>query len=295
MIATVTLNPAVDQTVRTDEPLEPDAVTRVDDARFDPGGKGINVSQFLTAMGTETVATGVLGGFLGEYVTDTLADAGIATRFVDIEGGTRLNTTVHTPDGEFKLNQRGPAVESADIGRVLDVLAGLDPDTVVVAGSLPPGLDASAIDRLADAGAWDTVVDVDGPMLSSLSAEYALCKPNAPELEAATGRDIETVEDAVGAARELQAQGFDRVLASLGPDGAVLVTADDAVHEPAVECEVVDTVGAGDAMLSGYLAARAAGSDDERALRTGSLAAAAAVTTVGTTVEGLPDPAAVEQ
>jgi len=294
MIVTVTLNPAVDQTVRTDQPMEPDAVTRVEDAQFDPGGKGINVSKFLTEMGTETVATGVLGGFLGQFVIEGLAEAGIETQFVDIEGCTRLNSTIHTPSGEYKLNQRGPAVESADIGRLLDVVAALDPTTVVIAGSLPPGLDSGAIDRFAEVGPWETVVDVDGPLLSALSGAYELCKPNVPELEAATGRDIDSVEDAIAAARELQGQGFRNVLASLGPDGAVLVTPDDAIHDAAVDCEVVDTVGAGDALLSGYLAARAAGTDDERALHTGSLAAAAAVTTIGTTVTDLPDPAAVE-
>jgi len=94
-IATVTLNPAVDQTLRTDRELTPDEVIRVDEAQFDAGGKGINVSKYLAAMGAETVASGVLGGFVGRFVADRLAAADIETEFVDIAGTTRLNSTVH--------------------------------------------------------------------------------------------------------------------------------------------------------------------------------------------------------
>jgi len=290
MIATVTLNPAVDQTVRTDQPLSPAEVIRVDDATFDAGGKGINVSKFLAAMGTETVATGVVGGFLGQFVTERLAAEGIESRFVDIDGTTRLNSTVLATDGEYKLNQRGPTVSAAAVGAIVERLSALDPDVVVVAGSLPPGLDTGAIDRLARAGPWETVVDVDGPLLSELEAAYALCKPNAPELAAATGRSVEDLDSAIAAAKELQRTGFDRVVASLGADGAVLVTDDEVLHEPAIDCDVVDTVGAGDALLSGLLAASDAGADDAVALQTGVVAATAAVSTPGTDVPSLPEP-----
>jgi len=292
MIATVTLNPAVDQTVRTDQPLSPDEVIRVEDAQFDAGGKGINVSKYLTEMGTETVATGVVGGFLGQFVTERLAAEGIESQFVDIDGTTRLNSTVLATDGEYKLNQRGPTVSTAEVGAIAERLSSLSPEIVVVAGSLPPGLDTDAIDRLARAGPWETVVDVDGPLLRALDTDYAWCKPNVPELEAATGRTITDLDSAIAAAEALREKGFDRVLASLGSDGAVLVSADDVVHEPAIDCEVVDTVGAGDALLSGVLAAIDAGADDADALHTGVVAATAAVSTPGTNTPALPEPTA---
>jgi 1-phosphofructokinase len=292
MIATVTLNPAVDQTVRTDQELAPEEIIRVDDAKFDAGGKGINVSKFLTAMGAETVATGVVGGFLGQFVTERLAADGIDARFVDIDGTTRLNSTVLAPDGEYKLNQRGPTVSAAEVGAIVERLSALAPEIVVVAGSLPPGLDTGAIDRLAGAGPWETVVDVEGALLRDLDADYAWCKPNAPELAAATGRAVDDRESAIEAAEQLRKRGFDRVVASLGADGAVLVTGDDVVHEPAIDCEVVDTVGAGDALLSGVLAGIAAGADEADALHTGVVAATAAVSTPGTDVPSLPEPGA---
>ena len=289
-VATVTLNPAVDQTLRVDRALAPDEVIRVDEAQFDPGGKGINVSQYLDAMGTETVASGVLGGFLGEFVADELAAAGIETAFVHVAGTTRMNSTVHAAAEEYKLNQRGPQVSTADVDAIVERLRGVAPSTVVVAGSLPPGLDSDAIDRLARAGPWETVVDVEGALLRELDAEYAWCKPNVPELAAATGRDGDGVDDPVDAARQLRADGFDGVIASLGADGAVLVSGDGVVHEPAIETEVVDTVGAGDALLSGVLAALEAGASHDAALHTGVVAATAVVSTHGTTVPSLPDP-----
>ena len=289
-IATVTLNPAVDQTLRTDRELTPDEVIRVDEAQFDAGGKGINVSKYLAAMGAETVASGVLGGFVGRFVADRLAAADIETEFVDIAGTTRLNSTVHAGGDEYKLNQPGPAVSPNDVDAVVERLEALAPSTVVVAGSLPPGLDSGAIDRLARAGQWESVVDVDGRRLRELEAHYAACKPNVPELEAATGRSVDGVDDAIAAARELRTHGFDRVIASLGPDGAVLVGADGAVHEPAIDCDVVDTVGAGDALLAGVLAAQSSGASDQAALRAGVAAATAVVTTRGTTVPSLPEP-----
>lgn len=290
MIATVTLNPAVDQTVRTDRELSPGSVIRVDDAKFDAGGKGINVAKYLTAMGTETVATGILGGFLGRFVTERLAAEGIESQFVEIDGTTRLNSTVLAGDGEYKLNQRGPTVSAAEVDAIRERLVSLAPDIVVVAGSLPPGLDTGAIDRLADAGPWETVVDVDGPLLAELGARYAWCKPNVPELAAATGRTVDGPDSAVAAARELLETGFDGVIASLGADGAVLVTDDSVVREPAIETNVVDTVGAGDALLSGVLAAIDAGADETTALHTGVVAATAAVSTPGTDIPDLPEP-----
>jgi len=239
-------------------------------------------------MGVETVATGLLGGFLGDFIATSLAADDIRTQFVDIEECTRLNSTIHTETTGYKLNQRGPRVSSSYVDSVVDVLAVRRPETVVIGGSLPPGLDATAIDRLAAAGPWDTAVDVDGARLGELDATDQWCKPNAPELESATGRGISTPEDAVAAAEELQGQGFESVVASLGADGAVLVSPATTALEPPIECEVVDTVGAGDALLAGFLAALDTGKSEATALETGVVTATEAVQTVGTTVPSLP-------
>ncbi|WP_254545445.1 1-phosphofructokinase [Halomarina pelagica] len=286
MILTVTLNPALDHTLRLDEPLVEGAVARTDRVQFDPGGKGINVSKYLASLDAPTVATGFLGDPFGRLVRDRLREAGIESDFATIDEPTRLNTTVLAPDGEYKINHHGPRVDSAAVDRVLDAVRRHEPETVVVAGSLPPGLAPDAIDRIARAGDWETAVDVGGDVLRDLDAPFSLCKPNREELAAATDAPVETLEECLAAAEALRQGGFDRVVASLGPDGAALVTDDGTFHAPALETTVVDTVGAGDALLAGVLAALARGESGGAALRFGVAVASRVVAVPGT---GVPD------
>ncbi|MFP8951524.1 1-phosphofructokinase [Natrialbaceae archaeon A-arb3/5] len=288
MIASVTLNPAVDYTVELSEPLADGAVARSDEYRYDAGGKGINVSKYLVELDAETVATGLVGGHLGGFLLEHL-DSELPTDFVEVDGETRLNTTVLAPEDEYKINQNGPQASARSIDAVIDRLREYDPETVVVAGSLPPGIGVSAIDRLADAGPWETVVDVDGATLAALSGEYALCKPNDEELAAATGREVKTVEDALAAAQTLRSGGFERVVASLGNDGAVMATPDQQLHAPASDVEVVDTVGAGDSLLAGVLASSARGETDAQALQSGVAVSSRVVSVCGTQVPTLTD------
>jgi 1-phosphofructokinase len=282
MHLTVTFNPAVDQTLAFDEPMAPDRVMRAESARFDAAGKGVNVAQFLTALGEDAVATGVLGGFTGQFIRDRLAATGVTAAFVEGPGPTRLNTTAVADGTEYKLNHDGPAVDARTVDDVLDTVRERAPDTVVVSGSLPPGVTTDAVDAVADAGDWETVVDMGGDALRALDGQYSLCKPNREELARATDADVSTVAGCARAATAFRDEGFDRVLASLGGDGVVLATASTVLHAEALEADVVDTVGAGDALLSGALAAWADGMDDATALRTGVAVATRLVEQAGT-------------
>ncbi|WP_226483367.1 1-phosphofructokinase [Natrinema amylolyticum] len=287
MILTVTLNPAVDHTLKVEDLPEPSAVARTDSARVDPGGKGINVSKYLVELDTETVATGVVGDFLGQFVRDSLVDEGITGDFVEIEGRTRLNTTILTDDAEYKINHNGPTVDTSAIDDLLEIIERYDPDTVVVGGSLPPGLGPEAIDQIARAGDWQTVVDVGGDVLNDLDASYALCKPNREELATATGQSVSSLEECQKAIEQLRQSGYDRVIASLGADGAIMATPDECLHAAALDADIVDTVGAGDSMLAGILSARNRGATDEEALRTGVAVASRVVSVPGTDVPPL--------
>jgi 1-phosphofructokinase len=160
---------------------------------------------------------------------------------------------------------------------------------VLVGGSLPPGLSPDAIDRIATGGDWETIVDTGGDVLRELDAQYGLCKPNRAELGEATGADVSTVEGCADAAAAFRERGFDRVLASLGADGAVLVGDAGRLYAEALDIDVVDTVGAGDALLSGVLSAWEAGADDETALRTGVAVSSQVVQRAGTAVPDLDD------
>jgi len=282
MIVTVTLNPAVDHTIQVEAMPDPETVARTDTARFDAGGKGINVAQYLVGLDAETVATGLLGDFLRDYIRRELDADGLATEFVEIEGQTRLNTTILDPDSEYKINHTGPTVDRTAVDAVIDVIQTYEPSMVLVGGSLPPGLDYHAIDRIADAGDWATSVDVGGEILAQLEAEYALCKPNRTELAAATGASVDSLEDCLTAAEQLRESGFERVVTSLGSDGALVVSEADCLHAAALDVDVADTVGAGDAMLSGFLLELSRGNDAWICLRRGIAVASRIVTVPGT-------------
>lgn len=289
MILTVTLNPAVDHTLRVDDLPEPDQIARADAARVDPGGKGINVSKYLVELGTETVATGVVGDFLGQFVRDSLTDGEINSDFVEIEGQTRLNTTILTDDAEYKINHNGPTVGERSIDDLLATVERNDPDTVVVGGSLPPGLGPDVIDRITRTGDWQTVVDVGGDLLEELDASYALCKPNREELAAATGHPVSTLDECYDAIEQLRRTGYERVIASLGADGAIMSTPGDCFHAAALDTEVVDTVGAGDSLLAGVLSALDRGATDREALQSGIAVASRVVSVQGTDIPPLDD------
>ncbi len=282
MILTVTFNPAVDHTVQVESLPKPETVVRTDTAQFDAGGKGINVSQYLTTLGVDTVATGLVGDFLGDYIKQQLHDDGIDHDLIEIEGKTRLNTTIIDDDAEYKINHTGPTVETQIVDKVIDVLTETDPAMVLVAGSLPPGLDYRAIDKLADAGPWETVVDVGGELLSQLEADYALCKPNRTELAAATGLSVESLADCIAAAQQLRTMGFDRVVTSLGGDGALMIGETEVLHAAALDVDVADTVGAGDAMLSGVLSELVRGNGSRAGLKRGIVVASLMVSVPGT-------------
>jgi len=219
---------------------------------------------------------------LGDYIRRELDADGLATEFVEIEGQTRLNTTILDPDSEYKINHTGPTVDRTAVDAVIDVIQTYEPSMVLVGGSLPPGLDYHAIDRIADAGDWATSVDVGGEILAQLEAEYALCKPNRTELAAATGASVDSLEDCLTAAEQLRESGFERVVTSLGSDGALVVSEADCLHAAALDVDVADTVGAGDAMLSGFLLELSRGNDAWSCLRRGIAVASRIVTVPGT-------------
>lgn len=297
MILTVTPNPAVDQTIEMPEPLEPDAVQRSSGARFDSGGNGINVSQFVKALGGDTVATGVVGGFTGYFLREDLADYDVTTDFCDIDyEPTRMNTTILTPQAEYHLNQSGPNVDNdVIVEELLAVLREHDPAIIDIGGSLPPGMEPSDVDRIAAAGDWDTAVDVHGPLLPELEETYQFCKPNEIELENATGIQINDIDDCAAAARELQASGYERVVASMGGDGAMMVTPEQTLYAPALDVEVVDTVGAGDSLFAAVLWAYEQGYDDEDALRAGVATSSKVVGISGTSIRTLDITETMEQ
>ncbi|CAB4948421.1 unannotated protein [freshwater metagenome] len=262
MIVTVTPNPSLDVALHVDE-LRRGEVLRATAERHDAGGKGLNVSRALAGGGVPTRAILPLGGSAGADLLALLrGDHGVEPVEVPLTGATRSNVGIVEPDGTLtKVNAAGPVLSADEVDalRAAILAAAGSASWVVLAGSLPKGLApdfyASLIGPLQALGAR-VALDSSGAAFDlGLAAGPDLVKPNVHELAEVLGRDLRTLGDLADAAAELRARGPRTVLASAGPDGAVLVDADGPVHGEPPPIVPASSVGAGDAMLAGYLAA----------------------------------------
>lgn len=261
-VVTVTTNPAVDQTIWIPG-FRAGAVNRVVREQVHAGGKGVNVAAFLAAFGIPVLATGFLGRPNAGLFEAFFEANGIGHDFVAVPDTTR--TGIKVVDDEAgsttDINFPGFAVSGPHLTTLEATLrrAAAPGQWVVLAGSLPQGAPTSTYRRLAglahDAGAL-VAVDTSGPALAeALRARPDLIKPNGAELEELTGRRLGDRAELLTAARELVAAGVGTVVVSLGADGAVFVRADGAVFAIPPPARVASTVGAGDAMVAGTLAA----------------------------------------
>ena len=263
MIYTLTLNPALDYIMRLPSVKE-GATNRAVSTDLQFGGKGINVSLMLSELGVENTALGFAAGFTGAALTAYLTERGIRADFIPLpEGLTRINVKLKTPEGlhpETEINAAGPAIPADCMDalyRKLDALT--EGDTLVLAGSIPASLSKDTyrtiMERLAGRGIR-FVVDAEGALLTeTLPFRPFLVKPNRAKLEGIMGRALPTDNDLKEAAAELQKQGAMNVLVSLGGDGALLLDEHGAYHRgAALPIVPVNTVGAGDSAVAGFLA-----------------------------------------
>lgn len=275
MILTLTLNPSLDRTIEIAF-LDRGAVNRAAAARLDPGGKGVNVSRALLANGIAGRAVVPFGGDEGRQLVHLLELAGLDMVTVPVAGRTRSNVTLAEPDGTTtKINEPGTALSPRELDTIAEaVLTAARPsatrpgepvaaDWVVASGSLPPEVPSDVYARLcrrfAEAGI-NVAVDTSGPALAcAVAAGPDLVKPNLDELADVTGMALRCVGDVAEAAGKLRAAGARAVLASLGADGAVLVSDEGLWYGQAPVDEPRSSVGAGDAMLAGFLAGGARG------------------------------------
>ncbi len=255
MIYTVTLNPSIDYIVRLDQ-VQVGSVNRMDSDDKFAGGKGINVSRVLKRLDIPNTATGFIGGFTGKFITDTLAEEEIETRFVQVAEDTRINVKIKA-DQETEINGTGPNVEQVQLEELKAILSSLTAeDTVVFAGSSAKNLgnviykDLIALTRQTGA---QVVCDFEGQtLIDSLDYQPLLVKPNNHELGAIFGVKLENLDEIEKYARELLAKGAQNVIISMAGDGALLVTSEGAYFAKPIKGTVKNSVGAGDSMVAGF-------------------------------------------
>ena len=294
MIATVTLNPAVDKSV-TVRGFEMGKTNRGEVDRVDAGGKGINVAKFLKRLGTAVCALGLVAGSNGRFILDALSAEGIPADFIQVPGETRVNLKIHDSekDTETELNEPGFRVTAEhleDLRRKIETHAP-HCELMVFSGSLPldapPSIFADLI-RIAKAHGTRCFLDTAGPALKlGLAAGPFLIKPNRAEVEDLLKKTLRSRRELVEAARALIRMGCEHVLISLGAEGAVGVAGDDALfaHPPAVK--VRSSVGAGDTMVAVMAYAAVEGLPFREAFRLAIAASAATVAVEGTKVADL--------
>ena len=288
MIVTVTLNPAVDKTLVIPE-FTIEAVNRVAQVQLDPGGKGINVSKSIRALGGDTVCMGVLGGSTGAYIRSALEEMGLPQDMVMTKRPTRTNMKIVdlVRGTNTDINEAGEPVSEEDLRQIWSRLTHtVKPgDTVIFAGKNPPGTpdDLLAVwtKKLRAAGVRVCLDTVGAPMLLAMKEQPAVIKPNREELEALVEQPLPTDDLVLGAARQITALGIDLVAVSMGADGAMFVTPDEAVRTFSPKVNAVSTVGAGDSMMAGIAFCMERGYDLEKTAQWATAVATATVQVSG--------------
>jgi len=294
MIATVSLNPAIDKSV-TVRGFEVGKTNRGKVTRVDAGGKGINVAKALKRMGSAVWALGLVAGSNGRFILDALSVAGIPADFVIVPGETRVNLKIHDPEKgtETELNEPGfrvPAEHLEELRQKIEAHAA-QCEVMVFSGSLPPEAPTTIfadLIRIAKAHGVKCFLDTAGPALKhGLAAGPFLIKPNRAEVEELLKNTFRSRRDLVEAGHTLVRMGSEQVLISLGAEGAVGVTGRDALFAAPPAVKALSSVGAGDTMVAAMAHAAVEGLSFRHAFQMAVAASAATVALEGTKVADL--------
>lgn len=272
MIYTVTLNPAIDHVIRVPE-LELGALNKIKEEYKFPGGKGINVSRILKKLGQESINLGFIGGRNGVFINEVLTQEGLGTEFVMVSEETRTNIKLKSTT-ETEINGLGPVIKGEELLALKEQLNQLTQDDLVVfSGSIPPGLKEDIyveLVKLVQEAKVPFIMDISSDtLLDILPLGPELIKPNHHELADIFNADFNTLEDMLPYGKKLLDKGAKNVLVSMGKDGAVLFTSDKIYHAPGIKGELINSVGAGDSMVGGFVSQYAQGKDIVTAFKYG--------------------------
>ncbi len=275
MIYTVTLSPSIDYIVRMSS-VRFNVTNRTESEEFYYGGKGINVSQVLSQLDLPSTALGFIAGFTGDAIAAGIGDKNVRTDFIRLDNGfSRINIKIKA-GGETEINGQGPDIPAEALEALMRKLDAIrDGDVLVLAGSIPKTMPDDVYERMLDRVSHKNimiVVDATKQLLvNSLKSHPFVIKPNRLELSEIFHAEVENEQDVEKYARKLQEMGARNVIVSLGRKGAMLVDENGGVHKQGtLKQPVLNTVGAGDSMVAGFIAGYLKTKDYAYALKLGS-------------------------
>ncbi|SFH51072.1 1-phosphofructokinase [Pisciglobus halotolerans] len=271
MIYTVTLNPAIDYIIHS-EKVELGELNRLDSDTKLPGGKGINVSRVLQQFQEPNTALGFIGGFPGKFIQDCLEKEQVLTHFIQVQEDTRINVKLKSIS-ETEFNAQGPTIQAKEAEALLKQMDQLtDQDIVILSGnkqgSLPDDYYEKMILRIQQAGARFVIDTTGKEMIAALAYHPLLVKPNHHELAELFHTSFASMQDMIPYGKQLIQAGAQHAIISMGGDGALFFTDGAVYHATVPKGHVLNSVGAGDSMIAGFIAAFVQTQDPMTAFKT---------------------------
>ncbi len=288
-ISVLTLNPAVDISYEIPQLLEYQKV-RASQTWYHPGGNGINISRALLELAVPATCCSVIAGESGDLLLKLLGDAiGERLKWFRVPGETRLNTTIlqQSPPGQFEITSIGPEIPPEVLDEVCDCfLKSAGKGITVLSGHLPPGVPINIyqqlVERVNQQGGRAVVDSHSEALQLAIEARPWLVRLNHYILEMLMKRRMDTLQATAEAARTIQQQGVEYVCVTLGDEGAILVDASNSYHCEAPKVHKQSTVGCGDSLVAGLIAAAHQGETAEQMLRLGVICGSATASHPGT-------------
>ena len=287
MIYTITFNPALDYVIKLKK-IQIGEINRSEEEYILPGGKGINVSIILKTLDIESTALGFISGFVGEEIERKVKEYGIKTDFIKIENdNSRINVKITESNEETAINSKGPFINETYIELLYKKIEKIENgDILVLSGSIPKGIKTNIYENICkkvEKKDIKIVVDATGELLlKTLKYKPFLIKPNQYELGEIFNIEISNPDQAIEYAKKLQQKGAKNVLVSLGSMGAVFLDENGYLNKRKSlnNGKIINTVGAGDSMVAGFIAGYQLFSNYEKAFKMGISAATATVNSI---------------
>ena len=269
MIYTLTLNPALDYDIYMDSFQEGD-LNLSKEVNIRAGGKGINVSKLLANLGIKSKALGYTAGFTGDFIKKNLYDEGIESDFVELDGITRINVKINNNSKETEIAGLSPKITKEAEEKLIEKISKLQKDDILIlSGSIPGSIERSIYKKLAEMLPEGTkiVLDTRGNLLKENLNGNFLIKPNIAELEEMFETKLNTTADIIEKCTYFLERNVKNIIVSMGGKGALLVNKEGAYLAEAPKGELINSVGAGDSMVAGFIAGIETGRSPEDSFR----------------------------